>query len=80
MEYQEKKLKRMLNKIHKLKRENLVFASKRNGILSKGIITTNDIKTMFNLSEHIGKNGLKISHLRTKIAHIKIEILRKEVV
>lgn len=75
----EQRNKRRLAKIHKLKRENRVLASRRNSLMDKKIaqaflpdqISGYSIFVYSNhlcyLSEQIGKNSAKIMRLRTMI-------------
>ena len=76
--------KRRLAKIHKLKQENRMLASKRNRIIDKEIdqvylygqisgynIYQYSIK-LCRISEQIGKNSAKIMRLRTLIQQSKI--------
>ena len=75
----EQRNKRRLSKIHKLKRENRMLASKRNRIIDKEIdqaylynqisgynIYQYSIK-LCRISEEIGKNSAKMMRLRTLI-------------
>ena len=79
----EQRNKRRLAKIHKLKRENRVLASKRNKIIDKEIdqaylynqisgysIYQYSIK-LCRISEEIGKNSARILRLRTLISQSK---------
>ena len=80
----EKRNKRRLAKIHKLKRENHMLASKRNRIIDKEIDQANlynqisgyslylySIK-LCRISEEIGKNSARIQRLRTLIKQNKL--------
>lgn len=81
---EEKRNKRRLAKIHKLKQENRMLASKRNRIIDKDIcqaylygqISGYDIcqysRKLCRISEEIGKNSAKIMRLRTQIQQSKI--------
>ena len=73
-----RKIKSTLQKIHKLKRENLVLSDKRYSKylkLRKFDSTTLGFSDTFlyilKISERIGKNGNKIQRLRTKISQLK---------
>lgn len=72
------KIKSILRKIHKLKRENLVLSDKRHSKYLKlrkldsttlGFLDT--FLQVLKISERIGKNGNKIQRLRTKISQLK---------
>ena len=75
--------KRRLAKIHKLKRENRLLASKRNRIIDKEIDQANLYnqisgyrlylysRKLCRISEEIGKNSAKIIRLRTLISQSK---------
>ena len=75
----EKRNKRRLAKIHKLKQENRVLASKRNRIIAKemeqsylysrisGYSLYLYSRKLCRISEEIGKNSVKIMRLRTLI-------------
>lgn len=72
------KIKSTLQKIHKLKRENLALSDKRYSKylnLRKFDSTTLGFLDTFlevlKISERIGKNGNKIQRLRTKISQLK---------
>ena len=80
----EQRGKRRLAKIHKLKQENRMLASKRNKIIDKEIdqvylygqisgynIYQYSIK-LCRISEQIGRNSAKIMRLRTLISQSKI--------
>ena len=80
----EQRNKRRLVKIHKLKQENRMLASKRNRIIDKEIdqaylynqisgynIYQYSIK-LCRISEQIGRNSAKIMRLRTLIQQSKI--------
>ena len=80
----EQRNKRRLAKIHKLKQENRMLASKRNRIIDKEIdkaylygqisgynIYQYSIK-LCRISEQIGRNSAKIMRLRTLISQSKI--------
>ena len=75
--------KRRLAKIHKLKQENRLLASKRNRIIDKEIDQVNLYnqisgyslylysRKLCRISEEIGKNSAKIIRLRTLISQSK---------
>lgn len=79
IEILQRKNKRRLEKIHKLKRENRVLSSRRNRLMDKKIDQTSTYgrvsgfdlyKYSVNLnriSEQIGRNSAKILRLRTLI-------------
>lgn len=79
----EKRNKRRLAKIHKLKQENRMLASKRNSIIDKEIdqaylhnqISGYNIyqysRKLCRISEEIGKNSARILRLRTLISQSK---------
>lgn len=78
------KIKSILRKIHKLKRENLVLGDHRKSILryksrhnNSSIHTYNEceLRRLFKMSERIGKNGNKIQRLRTKISQLKKSLI-----
>ena len=76
--------KRRLAKIHKLKQENRILASKRNKIIDKEIDQAHLYNQIFGysiyqysiklcrISEEIGRNSAKIMRLRTLIQQSKI--------
>ena len=75
-----RKIKSTLQKIHKLKRENLVLSARRKSILQcksnfnkakYHYYCKEDFQVLFYISERIGKNGNKIQRLRTKISQLK---------
>ena len=70
----DKRIQRSLNKIHKLKQENKMLSARRESIVN-GVLFTENIYNIFQISERIGKNGLRIQHLRTKISKLKIEMM-----
>ena len=75
--------KRRLVKIHKLKQENRVLASKRNRIIAKEVEQSYSYsqvsgynlylysRKLCRISEEIGKNSAKIMRLRTMIKQSK---------
>ena len=79
----EQRNKRRLVKIHKLKRENRMLASKRNRIIDKEITqrceyyylsaynTERYSRQLCRISEQIGRNSAKIMRLRTLISQSK---------
>lgn len=77
----ERKRKNRLNKIHRLKRENLVLSAKRKAIEYEVFEKSQQsgwfvaiallVKDISKLSESIGKNSIKIQRLRTLIAQDK---------
>ena len=79
----QKKNARHLAKIHKLKQENRVLASKRNGIIAKEVEQSYSYsrisgyslylysRKLCRISEEIGKNSAKIMRLRTMIKQSK---------
>ena len=80
----EQRNKRRLVKIHKLKRENRVLASKRKKLIDKEITqrceyhypsaynTYRYARHLCRISEQIGRNSAKIMRLRTLISQSKI--------
>ena len=80
----EQRNKRRLVKIHKLKRENRVLASKRKKFIDKEIAqrceyhypnaynTYRYSRRLCRISEQIGRNSAKIMRLRTLIQQSKI--------
>ena len=80
----EQRNKRRLVKIHKLKRENLMLASKRKKLIDKEIAqrceyhypsaynTYRYARHLCRISEQIGRNSAKIMRLRTLISQSKI--------
>ena len=76
----ERKQKNRLNKIHKLKRENVALGQKRKGLVhrmktypleSLNYYLENDAQLIYWYSEKIGRNSNKIQRLRTLIAQDK---------
>ena len=72
------KHRRLMSKVHKLKRENLILSDRRKSILIKNLIKSKDILDLQSISEKIGSKGLKIRQLRTKIQKLKSDYLRYE--
>ena len=70
------KHRRLMSKVHKLKRENLILSDRRKSILIKNLIKSKNILDLQSISEKIGINGLKIRQLRTKIQKLKSDYLR----
>ena len=80
----EQRNKRRLAKIHKLKRENRMLASKRKKLIDKEIAqrceyhypsaynTYRYARHLCRISEQIGRNSAKIMRLRTLIQQSKI--------
>ena len=72
------KHRRLMSKVRKLKRENLILSDRRKSILIKNLIKSKDILDLQSISEKIGSKGLKIRQLRTKIQKLKSDYLRYE--
>lgn len=82
--YKRKQNARRLTKIHKLKQENRVLASRRNRLMNKKIAQMHGFGQMSDIglyiysiklnriSEQIGKNSAKILRLRTLIKQSKL--------
>lgn len=70
------KHRRLISKVRKLKRENLILSDRRKYILLRNLIKGEDMVELLIMSEKIGNNGLKIRHLRTKVQKIKSDYLR----
>ena len=80
----EQRNKRRLAKIHKLKQENRMLASKRNKLINNEIAqrceyhypsaynTYRYSRRLCRISEQIGRNSAKIMRLRTLISQSKI--------
>ena len=80
----EQRNKRRLSKIHKLKQENRVLASKRKKLIDKEITQRCEYhhpsayntymysRHLCRISEQIGRNSAKIMRLRTLISQSKI--------
>ena len=86
----QKRHSNILKQIHKLKSENRTLSSRRivaidrirKGNFTLGIKssseTYNALRALEQLSEHIGRNSLKIMQLRTKISQEKAQFEREE--
>ena len=86
----QKRHSNILKQIHKLKSENRTLSSRRIVVIariSKGRFTLgtksssktyNALRALEQLSEHIGRNSLKIMQLRTKISKEKAQFEREE--
>ena len=86
----QKRHSNILKQIHKLKSENRTLSSRRRVLIdriSKGRFTLgtksssktyNALRALEQLSEHIGRNSLKIMQLRTKISQEKAQLEREE--
>lgn len=83
----QKRHSNILKQIHKLKSENRTLSSRRIVVIdriSKGRFTKSSSKTyhalraLEQLSEHIGRNSLKVMQLRTKTSQEKAQFEREE--